>query len=288
MGRTVSRPLLIQGTQALWHDRIRDQDHQQRARIHAKHPTLGLEWQCPAILGFHVSLEHTRRIRYWRDLTMQLSYGGKLQRIERQIHHYGSALNAQVLLAAFRDDPTDSYLLRTGYAGATGALAGINEDGFPGAAFHSFPDTLKWDGITGDYGGGFIGMALSSGTYVAQEEDIGLVTYGGILSSDGDVVAVKPRGPVRRRVFIGPLSVLISVDAGEVQEFVYNVAESTISVTLGQQDGSPVAAQAAIWVESMAGGSWCATADDISEGRGGWVLPLATDAATTFQLGTSC
>lgn len=127
-------------------------------------------------------------------------------------------------------------------------------------------------------------MALNSGTYVAQEEDLGLVAYGGILSNDGGSVTVQPKGPVRRRVFIGPLSVLISVDAGEVQEFGYNAEEGTVSVTLGQQDGSPVASQAAIWVGSTAGDSWTATADGIFEGRGGWVLSLASNATTTFQL----
>lgn len=213
------------------------------------------------------------------------SYGGKLQRIERQIHHYGSGLNAQVLLAAFRDNPSDSYLLRTGYAGASGPLANINQDGFPSAAFHSWPDTLKWDGITGDYGGGFIGLALNSGTYVAQDEDLGLVAYGGILSGEGGDVSVEVRAPVRRRVFIGPLSVLVEVDAGAISEFSYNTEQGSISVSVSQQEGSPTASQAAIWVESTAGDSWTASSDDeLSEGRGGWVLSLAGDGATTFSL----
>src|SRR3546814_14860490 len=45
--------------------------------------------------------------RYWDFL-----YGGKYARIERQIHHYGSALNAVPLFDAFRRDPADLHLLR--------------------------------------------------------------------------------------------------------------------------------------------------------------------------------
>ncbi len=36
-------------------------------------------------------------------------YGGKLQRIERQIHHYGSGLNALPLISEFESSPTDFY-----------------------------------------------------------------------------------------------------------------------------------------------------------------------------------
>jgi hypothetical protein len=44
-------------------------------------------------------------------------YGGKLMRIERQIHHYGSGLNALPLISQFESDPTDFYLLRVGFGG---------------------------------------------------------------------------------------------------------------------------------------------------------------------------
>src|SRR5690606_14933089 len=56
--------------------------------------------------------------RYW-----DFVYGGKLARIERQLHHYGSALNAIPVLTHFRDHPDNFYLLRVGHAGAMGALA---------------------------------------------------------------------------------------------------------------------------------------------------------------------
>src|SRR5512146_609708 len=53
--------------------------------------------------------------RYW-----DFQYAGKIKRIERQLHHYGSGLNAIPVLTAYRDHPDDLYLLRVGYGGLMG------------------------------------------------------------------------------------------------------------------------------------------------------------------------
>lgn len=221
------------------------------------------------------------------NVNSQYSYGGKLRRIERQIHHYGSALNAQVLLSAFRDDPSDTYLLRVGYGGISGPLSSINQDGFPSAAFHSFPDTLKWDGITGDYGPGFLGMALNSGTYVADDKDLGLVAFGGILSRDGITTTVQPRDAVRKRVFIGPLSLLISIDAGFIEEFSYASDGSSVSVSLTQSEGAPVAKKSVVWLESTSTTSWKVTTEGATEVRQGWSIPFACNGTSVIRAAPS-
>jgi len=96
--------------------------------------------------------------RYWDFL-----YGGKYPRIERQLHHYGSGLNAIPLMAEYRRNPADLYLLRAGYGGIMGPLTNIDEKGFASAAFHSFPDRMAFDPYTGDYGPNFLGHALNTG-----------------------------------------------------------------------------------------------------------------------------
>ncbi|CAG9981961.1 unnamed protein product [Clonostachys byssicola] len=235
-----------------------------------------------SVLGFMPAIAHWgwngNARRYWDFI-----YGAKLGRIERQIHHYGSGLNSQVLLAAYRDDPSDSYLLRVGYGGSTGPLTNINQDGFPSAAFHSWPNTLKWDGITGDYGPGFLGMALGSGTYVADDENFGLVAYGGILSKgEGGSVVVEPRDAVRKRVFIGPLKLLVNIDAGSIEKFSYTEG-GAVSFTVGQQEGAPHADNVVVWVESTGAQTWAATG--LSESRGGWQVPLSGQSASfTLQV----
>ncbi|NNM03463.1 MAG: hypothetical protein HKO65_00045, partial [Gemmatimonadetes bacterium] len=119
--------------------------------------------------------------RYW-----DFQYAGKLRRIERQLHHYGSALNAIPVLTEYRDQPYDSYLLRVGYGGMMGALANITEDGFPPSAFHSYPSTLRIDGITGDYGPGFLGHAINTGSYLIRDPEFGWLAFGGNVTEDGE------------------------------------------------------------------------------------------------------
>jgi hypothetical protein len=80
--------------------------------------------------------------RYWDFL-----YGGKYPRIERQIHHYGSTLNAVPLFDAYRQNPKDLHLLRVAYGGMMGGITNIDQEGFASAAFHAWPDMMRWDRI---------------------------------------------------------------------------------------------------------------------------------------------
>ncbi|KAI8634028.1 hypothetical protein F5Y19DRAFT_411747 [Xylariaceae sp. FL1651] len=235
-----------------------------------------------SVLGYMPTVPHWgwngNARRYWDNL-----YGGKLQRIERQIHHYGSGLNALVLLSAFRSDPSDSYLLQVGYGGTSGPLSNINQDGFAAASFHSWPDTLKWDGYSGDYGPGFLGMILGSGAYVAQHKTLGLLVYGGTLipSTGASSVSVTTQGPVRRKVFIGPLGVLISVDAGSINGFTYKSDGSGISVTLAQLAGGPQATASVLWIETTTGSAnYTVSSPATTRLRLGWSIPLASSAVT--------
>lgn len=190
-------------------------------------------------------------------------------------------MNALVLLGAFRSNPSDSYLLRVGYGGTSGPVSNINQDGFAAASFHSFPDTLKWDGFSGDYGPNFVGLVLGTGTYVAQDNVLGLVAYGGVLTSLSDSISVQTADPVRRRIFIGPLGVLVTVDAGIIKNFSYAPSTGTISVTLSQLSGVPVAAKAVLWAESTTGTrNYSVTTTGITRARLGWQIPLSSDSVT--------
>lgn len=60
--------------------------------------------------------------RYW-----DMIYGAKLQRIERQLHHYGSGLNALPLISEFMAHPTDYHLLQVGFGGLSGPLSNIDQ-----------------------------------------------------------------------------------------------------------------------------------------------------------------
>ncbi|KAJ7084747.1 hypothetical protein C8R43DRAFT_1051744 [Mycena crocata] len=165
--------------------------------------------------------------RYWDNI-----YGGKLQRIERQIHHYGSGLNALPLMSAFESSPSDIFLLRLGHAGLSGPLSNIDQGGFAAASFHSFPDTLAWDAYSGDYGPNFSGLSMGSGTTIINHPDFGWQAFGGIVTSTSPAIQVQIRDPVRRRVFIAPIAALLTLDAGALSTISYTPSTQTVVVTI--------------------------------------------------------
>ena len=177
-----------------------------------------------SILGYMPTLPHWgyngNARRYWDFL-----YGGKIKRIERQLHHYGSGLNAIPVLSQYREHPEDDYLLRVGYGGTMGALSNIDGEGFASVAFHSFPSTLKWDPYTGDYGPNFFGHAFNAATYVIKHPEFGWQSFGGNVSVKGNWVNVQPLDSFRKRVYIAPLGLWLTLDAGTFAQVEINTRE---------------------------------------------------------------
>jgi hypothetical protein len=188
-----------------------------------------------AILGYMPTVPHWgyngSARRYWDFL-----YGGKLSRIERQLHHYGSGLNAIPVLSEYRQHPEDLYLLRVGYGGLMGSISNITEDGFGPAAFHSFPSTLKIDGLSGDYGPNFFGYAVNAATYITSDKELGWLTFGGNLKQSGKLIKVDITNGEKSRVFIAPVGLWLTLDAGTFKTITYNQATGGVSVTLNAAD----------------------------------------------------
>lgn len=194
-----------------------------------------------AVLGYMPTVPHWgyngNARRYWDFL-----YGGKIKRIERQLHHYGSALNALPVLAAYRGRPDDLHLLRVGYGGAMGPLTNIDREGFASAAFHAWPDTLTFDPYSGDYGPGFFGHALGIATYVAKHQQLGWLAFGGDLEVIGDKVVVRPRDSARSRVYLAPLGLWLTLDAGRFERVELRPQTRTVRVAFAPaNEHAPVA-----------------------------------------------
>lgn len=192
------------------------------------------------------------------------------------IHHYGSGLNALPLLAQFRQTPTDIYLLRTGYGGNTGPLTNIRQDGSMYNAFHSFPETLRGDYYSGDYGPNFLGMMLGACTYVVDDPDFGLVAYGANIAVHGNSVTVHPRDAVRRRVYVASMGLYVEVSAGWIENF--SVEKSgPRSVRLRLVSGPSKASSAIVWVETPGmKDRYAVTEPGAQNERGGWRVELCT------------
>ncbi len=190
-----------------------------------------------SIIGYMPTLPHWgyngNARRYWDFL-----YGGKIRRIERQLHHYGSGLNAIPVLSHYRENPQDEYLLRVGYGGTMGALSNIDEEGFASVAFHSFPSTLKWDPYTGDYGPNFFGHAFNTATYVIDHPEFGWQSFGGNVNANGNWINIQPLDSFRKRVYIAPRGLWLTLDAGTFERVSINTRSNVVRITLSAASAS--------------------------------------------------
>ncbi|MES2059138.1 MAG: DUF5695 domain-containing protein [Pseudomonadota bacterium] len=206
--------------------------------------------------------------RYWDFL-----YGGKFPRIERQIHHYGSTLNAVPLFDAYRQNPADFHLLRVAYGGMMGGITNIDQTGFSSAAFHSAPDMLKWDPYTGDYGMGFYGHALTAATYLVKDPTFGWLGFGGNVAQAGSTITIAPKDGARTRLFVAPAGLWINLESGKIAAASYTPATGAITLTLDPADAATPAAR--LFIETTVSGARHYTADRGVEERGGRTIALS-------------
>lgn len=237
-----------------------------------------------SILGYMPTLPHWgyngNARRYW-----DFQYGGAPGGgIERQLHHYGSGINSIPVLAEFRQHPDDLYLLRVGYGGSSGALSNIDQEGFASAAFHSYPQNLRWDAYTGDYAQNFFGHELTAGTYIVNSPELGWLAFGGNLKANGDDVTVETLDSFRQRIYLAPFGLYLTLDAGEFQSVRFNAKTHTLAVTFAPKgEFTPEARLRIEQPAKVAGvGSFVPQVPLKSE-RDAFVVPLGA-GATTVQL----
>jgi len=229
-----------------------------------------------SILGYMPTVPHWgyngNARRYW-DFFYGAAPGGTT---ERQIHHYGSGLNAIPALTHYRQHPDDFYLLRIGYAGANGALSNIDEEGFPSAAFHSYPQNLRWDTYTGDYGPNFFGHAVNAATYVINHPEYGWQAFGGNVTSAAGTVTVRTLDSMRRRIYIAPLGLYLTLDRGTFESVTINPATGAVRVALAPE--AEFTSSALLRIEQPAkikGVGTYQPAKSLAGERGGFVVPLS-------------
>lgn len=202
-----------------------------------------------AILGYMPTVPHWgyngSARRFWDFL-----YAGKYPRLERQLHHYGSGLNAIPVLAAYREHPDDFYLLRVGYGGTMGALTNIDQDGFASCAFHAFPDMLKFDPYSGDYGPNFFGHALNTATYIVNHPEFGWVAFGANLTTQNGIVKAKPLDSFRNRIYLAPVGLWLTLDSGQFSDVEFD--SRTNKVRVGLAPRSEGTAKALLRIEQPA------------------------------------
>lgn len=211
--------------------------------------------------------------RYWDFL-----FAGKVRRIERQLHHYGSALNAVPLFADYRRDPSDFHLLRVAYGGLMGATTNIDQDGFGSAAFHSMPDMRRFDGYSGDYGMGFFGHAFSTASYLVMHDTFGWLGFGGTVESRGSTVSIRPADTGRRRVFVQPVGLWLTLDAGRFERVRYDMATGDVEIEFVAEGAFSPAARLRVQATADDGQGY-SPAERAARERGAWVVPFENGTA---------
>ena len=139
-------------------------------------------------------------------------------------------MNAIPVLSRYRETPDDFYLLRVGYGGMIGALSNIDQEGFASVAFHSYPSSLKWDAYSGDYGPNFFGHALNTATYLIDHPEFGWQAFGGNVNVSGDWVKVQPLDSFRRRFYIAPKGLWLTLDAGSFAGVELNTKTNAVRI----------------------------------------------------------
>lgn len=118
-----------------------------------------------------------------------------------------------------------------------GVLTNIHPDGFGSMGFHAWPETLAWDGFSGDFGAGYLGHVVGSVCVLVYHERWGWLGFGGNveeIQEEGDEkgggggivgvgvkVKVQPKDTVRRKIYVAPMGARIGISAGVIREFVY-------------------------------------------------------------------
>ena len=229
-----------------------------------------------AILGYDPAIPHWgyngSARRYWDFI-----FAGKLRQLERQLHHYGSSLNAIPLLSEYRQHPDDFYLLQVGYGGTMGTLTDIDREGFFAPAFHASPDLLRPEALSGDDGPNLFGHAWNTATYVVYHPEFGWVAFGGKLRVEGQLVKITPRDSFRVRVYLASAGLWLTLDAGQFDAVELN--GKTGAIRVGLAPGTPYLRAARLRIEQPAraeGAPVYVPSKPWTQERGAYVIPVGT------------
>ncbi len=131
-----------------------------------------------------------------------------------------------------------------------GALTDIDQEGFLSPAFHSFPDMLRFDPLSGDNGPNFFGHAWNTATYVVDHPDFGWLAFGGNIKVEGVQVEVTPLDSFRTRIYLAPMGLWLTLDAGQFERVEIN--PQTGNVRVGLRAATEISSAARLRIEQPA------------------------------------
>ena len=157
-------------------------------------------------------------------------------------------------------------------------------------AFHGYANALFWDSYTGDYGPGFLGHVLASATYIVDHPAFGTIAFGGNVQADsGDgAVTVQPRDSVRRRVYLAPLGLWVTFDAGVIQDISWDAAAKSVTINIGKgaNEKSDVIMKFEQSAQVDGAGTVTVSTPNLTPSRGGYVVSVPETGTASVALGS--
>jgi hypothetical protein len=158
-----------------------------------------------------------------------------------------------------------------------GALTDIDEKGYDAPAFHSFPDMLQFDPLSGDNGTNFFGHAWNAATYVAKHPNFGWICFGGNISRSGDEITVEPKDVARNRFYLASAGLWLTLDSGQFDRLIWNQKSGKLRIALAPRD--EFTRQARLRIEQpahLAGVGTFHLPGSPTQERGAYVVPLSS------------
>jgi hypothetical protein len=75
---------------------------------------------------------------------------------------------------------------------------------------------------------------VDAATYVVNHPDFGWLAYGGNLKSDTAKVTITPLDVFRQRVYLAPVGLWLTLDAGQFESVEYNPATKSVKLELAK------------------------------------------------------
>ena len=192
------------------------------------------------LMAIMASVPHWGYSGSGRDLWDALYSGeaGNGARKERVFHHYKGAQSALPLITQFFAYPKDIHMLRAGYGGVVGPLTSIGQDGFGSTGYHTRPDYLAWDPLSGDNGVNIALHSLSTIAIAVNDASLGgWAGFGATVKQNGNVITIAPQDSARSRIFIAENALHMELDAGHFSSVTYNTATGAVGISFDANDG---------------------------------------------------
>jgi hypothetical protein len=153
--------------------------------------------------------------------------------VERVLQHYRAGLNMIPLIEAYRANPDDTTLLEIAMGAIAGQMTNINSNGETSMGFHSYPFVLEHDPYSGDYGLGFFGHTLETGSYIVLDSTLDWLCYlcDVTTSTPGKAVSYTTRDSYRVRSYVEPLGLYLVAQTGNLQSLSLDLGAKTLQVT---------------------------------------------------------